>query len=169
MACYDATMLSTNASPPAWRIAVAFLAAPVAAAIAVAWFDSLRGELREPAGRVLSTAIAYALVGTYPPTLVLGVPAFFALRKRLRPTALNCVLVGAAVAALPWFLIGLLLPGGDSAEINGQAARIDGRTTLWGWFVVGRFVAMVAGTGAVGGAVFWLVAAARVSWWPPAR
>ena len=169
MVCYAACMLSTDATPPIWRIAVAFLAAPVAAAIAMAWFDALHGELREPAGRVLSTAIAYAMMGAYPPTLMLGVPAFFALRRRLWPTPLNCMLVGAAVAALPWVLIELLLPGGDNAEVNGRATRIDERTTLWGWFVVGRFVATVAGAGAVGGAVFWLVAAARVSWWRSTR
>ena len=162
-------MLSTDASPPAWRIAVAFVVAPVVAAIAVAWFDSLHGELRKPVAQVLGTAIAYALVGAYPPTLVIAVPAFFALHRTLRATALNCVLVGAVVAAMPWLLLALLLPSGDNATINGHSARIDGRTTLWGWFVLGRFIAMVAGAGTVGGAVFWLVGMARVSRSPPKR
>lgn len=161
-------MLSTGASPAAWRVAVAFVAAPLVVAVGLAWAEPPYGG-PDRMRRVVEAGIAYALVGAYPPALLLGVPAFLALRRRLRPTALNCMLVGAAVAALPWLLLGPLLPGSDDATIMGRATRIDGRTTPWGWFLLARFVAMTAGAGAVGGAVFWLTAAARMPRWPPRR
>lgn len=157
-------MLATDASPPAWRVAAAFVAAPTATAIILAWAVPLYGGMPDRVERVANTAVVYALVGAYPTTLLFGVPAFLVLRRRLPPTALGCSLVGAAVAALPWLLLGLhpAFDTGNSA-IDGRATLIDGRTTLWGWFVWAQLVGTIAGMGAVGGAVFWLVGAARVS------
>lgn len=88
------------------------------------------------------------MFGAFPTMIVFGLPAFFFLRSRLvelRPTALNCAIVGAAVAAAPWCLFFLLLvifsPGPEW-----EAVLLVGKVTL---------------SGAIGGVVFWLVAAAR--------
>jgi len=111
--------------------------------------------------RVLRTWPFYYFLGALLPALVFGVPAFMLLRKLLRLSAVNCVLVGAIVAALPWFLLGLLAGGGE-ASTGGRATITDGHYTAFGWLEFGAFLGMMALAGAVGGMIFWLIAAARL-------
>jgi hypothetical protein len=137
-------MLSSNTSPSAWRVAIAFVTAPTAAALALAWVVPLYGVMPDHAQPVIGSAVLYAF-GAYATTLVFGLPTFLALRRRLRPTLIRCILVGVAVAAAPWLLLALFTPRGDAAITD--------------------FVARIAAVGAVGGAVFWLLALAC----PPPR
>ncbi len=159
-------MFGSDPAPPAWRIILAFLIAPGAAALAFACLGAVVTSPPEGApdtiGWIGIMTYLYALFGAYLPTLVLGVPAFLVLRRWLRPTLLNCALVGAAVAAGPWLLMLPLasLPG--YGQIGGQVPAINGRLTLWGWFLQVRWIALVGGMGALGGAMFWVISAARL-------
>lgn len=145
--------------PPTWRIVAAFLIVPGAAALLMAILMPAYDGLADPVERIGRTALGTAVVGAYPTALLLGVPAFFMLRRRFDPTLLNCSLTGAVVAGLPWFILSTLFQP-DSASIGGRATVIDGSLTAYGWLTNLKFVGLIAAFGAVGGALFWLIAAA---------
>jgi len=146
--------------PAVWRVLLAFLLAPGAAALLMA--ISMPGYAGIPSWseRVWRSAELYAALGAYPITLVFGVPAYFMLRRHLSARPLPCALVGAVVAVFPWMLIILIGPGASEASIDGRATVLNGHTTAYGWLQNAEFVLMMAFFGAVGGLIFWAVAAA---------
>lgn len=109
--------------------------------------------------RILRTFPAVAIVGGYGPTLIFGLPAFLYLRRVTRPRFRIFTLAGAAVAALPWALMSLL-PAAQEASIDGRATVTHGHVTLFGLKEAAKLVSEVGLFGAIGGATFWLIAAA---------
>ncbi len=145
--------------PPTWRIIAAFLIVPGAAALLMAILMPAYDGITDPLEKIWRSALAFAVFGAYPMTIILGLPTFFILRRHFDAKLVNCSLAGAAVAALPWFVLSTLsLP--DSASIGGRATVIDGSLTTYGWVTNLTFVGQLALHGAAGGALFWLIAAA---------
>ena len=142
--------------PPIWRLAIAFVIVPAVAALAMAIQQPLYAGLPDFWDRVFRTAVVNAVVGAYPAALVLGVPAYLVFRKRLRPTVLNCSVVGAAVAALPWLLLGLI-SSPDYAYSNGHVTHQNGHLTLWGLVDLAIFTGWIGLFGAGAGVLFWLI------------
>ena len=148
-------------TPPVWRIILAFALVPGIAALALATTMPLYAGLDSYFERVWRTAIVFAIVA-YPVGIVIGLPTFLVLQRRVAATWLNCALTGAFVAALPWLVIVLLGPSADQASIGGRATVIDGRYTAYGLLSGLQFVGIIALAGATAGLAFWVVAA--VNW-----
>jgi hypothetical protein len=109
--------------------------------------------------RILRSFIVYCLIGAYPTTLIFGVPIYFLLRKRVRPSAVNCMLAGGVAAALPWVVLFILpLPAQSGAIDGGHVTILDGHRTIAGWLYAGQAVAAIGGLGLLAGFVFWVVA-----------
>lgn len=158
----DALAVSDKVVLNPWRVTAAFVLAPFFAALAFAVYEPAYDGLSSYAERVLRSAVIYYVVGALLPTAVLAIPAFLVLKKMLRPTALNCALAGAMIAAIPWFLLGLY-PLTESASIGNQPTVIDGEYTSFGWLSLFRdFLLPIAVAGALGGAIFWLIAATKL-------
>ena len=128
--------------PSKLRILAAFLFAPALAALALAIVQEGYDGPR-PAWELLETTLFFAGFGAYPAIILFGVPAYLILRGRIAPTLLNCVIAGAVTAALPWILYSMVALAGT------------GGTTNYGWL---GFIGIVAGFGALGGLIFWLIA-----------
>ena len=140
----------------------AFVLTPLLASFAVAMAMPLTA-LPNYWDRVLRSWPAYALFGAAPATLVLGIPAFLLLKKLVRPTIFSCALAGAIVASLPWFILSVFSgESASSASINGHVTVQNGSHTIWWWYYLGQFEALVAAAGAIGGVVFWAIAAAKM-------
>ena len=150
---------SERTYPPAWRIIAAFLIVPGATALLMALLMPAYDGIADPLERFWRSALVFGVVGAYPPTIVLGVPAFFMLRRHFYPKLLNCSITGAAVAATPWLILSTLSQP-DSASIGGRATVTDGSLTAYGWLTNLTAVGQIAAIGAVGGALFWVIAAA---------
>lgn len=148
------------ARPPLWRILAAFAGAPFAAALLLACVQPAYDGLPSMVDRILRTFLLYLIIGACPPTVLVGLPAYLVLRKRLRPTALNCGLVGAAVASLPWLFLAIVLPGPDYAFDGGHVTVEHGQKTLWGWLDLLTAMGWLALLGAFAGLIFWVIAAA---------
>ena len=144
------------------RVVLAFVLTPLFASLVVALAMPLYAGLTSYSDRVLRSWPVYAVFGAAPATLVFGIPAFLLLKKLVRPTIIWCGLAGALVAALPWFFVGLLA-GPDQAWTDDHATILNGHYTLYGWLEFGWFLLMTASAGAVGGAIFWMIAAAKFS------
>lgn len=128
-------------------------------ALAVAIKMPAYDGISDPLEKIWRSALLFAVVGAYPTTVILGLPAFFLLRRRFEATLLNCSLTGAVVAALPWFVLSLLsIP--DNASIGGQATVLHGSLTSFGWLTNLTSIGQIALFGAGGGILFWFVAAA---------
>ena len=149
------TVTRKRADPPIWRVVAAFLIAPGAAAFLMPAFDGINA----PIERIWRSAVVFGLFGAYPTTLIIGLPAFFLLRQHFAPKLINCSLTGAVVAALPWFILSVLSQP-DSASIDGRATVTNGSLTAYGWLTNLTFIGQIALLGAVGGLLFWLIAAA---------
>lgn len=145
--------------PPRWRVALAFLLVPGFAALTFAIAMPLYAGLPTVSERIWRSALIYAVVGSYPPALVLGVPAYFVLRRRFEPRLINCASAGAAVAALPWLLLTLVSVPSQSSD-GGRDTVVDGYYTAYGWLLNAQFLGEIALFGALGGALFWAIAAA---------
>lgn len=145
--------------PPTWRIVAAFLIVPGVSALAMAIIMPAYDGISDQVERIWRSALVFAVVGAYPATLILGLPAFFMLRRRFEATLLNCSLTGAIVAALPWFLLSLLSTP-DNASIGGRATVLHGSLTPYGWFTNVTSISQIALFGAAGGLLFWFVAVA---------
>lgn len=134
-------------APVPHRMVWAFAAAPAAGALVIALImAAMTGSLTAGLGMA---AFGLLLVG-YPAALVLGLPAWLFLRRRVRPTPLRCAAAGAAIAGLP-----LLVIMGVTMLAEGASTRDLGNLLL----PLGAALA-----GAVGGVVFWVAAA-----WSPRR
>ena len=107
--------------------------------------------------RIWRTTTTYALFGAYPTAIVFGVPAYILLRQRLAASLFNCTWVGAAVAAFPWVILGLL-SNADYAYNNGHVTHMNGAKTLWGWIEVLLLIAWMGLLGALAGSLFWFIA-----------
>jgi len=147
----------TSWSPPWWRVVAAFVAAPAVAALAFSSVSPLYEGLPDYPERVLRTFPLVAVVGGYLPALIIGLPALLFLRRRVRPTIVNCALAGATVAALPWLLL-TLFPAADSASIGGRPTVVDHHLTWFGLYEGMKVIGEVAAFGLVGGLVFWILA-----------
>lgn len=148
--------------PQWWRIALAFVIAPLvpsAMAAATTLFDGL------PNGSYPQWVALFVLFGGYPATLVFGLPAFLILRSRLQPRFLYVTFAGGLVAAIPWLLLVLFGSNPDMAMIGEHVTVRDGVKTAWGWIEGLKMVGGVFLWGLVGGSVFWFAAV----WRPPIR
>lgn len=134
------------------RIVLAFLLAPALAAASVGVVMALIGlasgmELTAIWIGSYAAIIGYLWLG-WIPTLFLGVPAFFVLRRWLPVGPAPCALTGAGVVAVTVVLGGFLL-GGFTGAATVRLFQIAG---------------LGAVVGAYGGWMFWLIGA-----WRPGR
>ncbi len=139
-------------SPRPWRLAAGFLLAPLVPA--ALW--SLLSSGQQPISWVLNFALAVALIGGFPAALVLGVPVYLLLRRRLRPKVPVVVLVGGLIAATPWLAMMAVMKNPTSAAIGTCQTVLDGQTTWCGYLVGLKFLSLIFGFGAVGGLTFWI-------------
>jgi hypothetical protein len=146
--------------PPIWRVALAFLLAPGAAALLMALAMPAYAGLPSWSERVWRTAQTTSVLGAYPTAVVFGLPAYLTLRRHFAVRPFACVFVGSVIAALPWALVVLAGTNAWQASIDGRATVINGHTTGYGWLLNAEFVLTIGVFGAVGGLVFWVVAAA---------
>lgn len=153
-----ASMVEPELRPPAWRVALAFLLAPAVAAFLYACLLPLYAGVPSLVDRVWRTFPFYFVFGALPATLIFGVPAFFVLKSRVKATPLNCALVGAAIAALPWLVLGLLISP-NYAYSNGHVTHDHGVITWLGFLDLSAGVAELAALGLLAGFVFWVTAA----------
>lgn len=117
--------------PKAWRVLLAFSVAPGLASLALAWAQPLYAGLPDLWSRVARSTFLYAFFGAYPLTILFGLPLYFTIRGRLKPTLLNCSWAGTVTAAAPCLLLGLLF-NPDYAFSNGHVTHEHGMKTLWG-------------------------------------
>jgi hypothetical protein len=90
--------------------------------------------------------------------VLLGLPAYFMLRRRLSPRLITVALAGGLIAAAPWSVLMPLLPNPSDAWIGSCHTVIDGHTTWCGYLEGMKFVALVFGLGIIGGLAFWICA-----------
>jgi hypothetical protein len=108
-----------------------------------------------------SQVLLVVIFGGYPATVLLGLPAYFVLRRRLSPGLIAVALAGGLIAAAPWPALMLLSSNPDDAWIGSCHTVIDGRTTWCGYLEGMKFVALVFCLGATGGITFWICAVWR--------
>lgn len=118
--------------------------------------------------RVWRTAVTFGVLGAYPTAIVFGLPAYLMLRRQLSARPVACAITGFVVAALPWALLVVGASGASEASINGRATVTDGHTTAYGWLQNAEFVLTIGLFGAIGGLLFWAIAAAGQRSEPPA-
>jgi hypothetical protein len=139
-------------------LALGFITAPALAALLFSIASPLYAGLPKLTERVARTTVAVLFV-VYPIALILGVPAYCILRPRMRVTAVNCALMGAGIAALPWlFLSTVVTP--DEATTGDVMTVYNHMRTLAGWMEVLQLVGGIACLGAIAGVVFWVLVAA---------
>lgn len=153
-----ATVSDMSSRPPGWRVALGFVVAPGVAAVLMAAFEIVRRDAANLPGQLWGLSVLVAVVGAYPTTLILGVPAYLALRQRVAPQMLHCAVTGALVAVLPWFLLVSAGPNPIYASEGGIPTVIDGWRTAYGWQMAGYLLLQIATAGFSGGCVFWLIA-----------
>ncbi len=105
-----------------------------------------------------SQVLLVVIFGGYPATVLLGAPAYFMLRQRLRPRLITVTLAGGLIAGAPWPALMLLSSNPDDAWIGSCHTVIDGWTTWCGYLEGMKFVALVFCLGAIGGIAFWVCA-----------
>jgi hypothetical protein len=131
--------------PNPWRVALGFLLAPVFAA-------GLFAVLAD--GPDFGLFLVSLFYGAIPATILIGIPAYFVLRNRVRPRLITLAAGGGVVAIVPWVII-LMLSVGDHAEVGDCVAVVNGRTTWCGYLDNLKFLGMIFGLGVFGGIVFW--------------
>lgn len=145
--------------PSIWRVILAFVVVPGAAALLMAIVMPAYEGITDPLERIWRSAVAFAVFGAYPPAFMIGLPAFFMLRRHVDATIINCAATGAVVAALPWLVLALLSRP-DNASIGGRSTVINGSLTAYGWLMNFYYVGQIALLGTIAGALFWFIAAA---------
>jgi hypothetical protein len=86
-----------------------FVVAPGAAAFVFSSISPLYEGLPNISDRIVRTAAAVCWV-VYPIAVILGIPLYLWLKGRVRPSAFNFAIAGAAVAALPWLALSVATP-----------------------------------------------------------
>ena len=160
---YAAAMYEPRPSltyPPAWRVILAFLVCPLAAALLMALCEPAYEGLPTFTEQVIASAETYAILGAYPTTIIVAVPAYFMLRRHFEARPLTCALAGAIIAAIPWIFLIIVAAGASSASIDGRPTVVDGHYTLYGWLMNAWFVGQIALVGWAAGLLFWGIAAA---------
>lgn len=145
--------------PSIWRVILAFVVVPGAAALLMAIVMPAYEGITDPLERIWRSAVAFAVFGAYPTAFIIGLPAFFMLRRHVDATIINCAATGAVVAALPWLVLALLSRP-DNASIGGRSTVINGSLTAYGWLMNFYYVGQIALLGTIAGALFWFIAAA---------
>ena len=131
-----------------WRVVLAFLLAPVVPAALVVLAISpagLQDELTDL--RFWQFVSLIVMVAGYPPSLLIGLPLYFALKRRARADWWIATFAGGACAAIPW--VYLLVWGG----------LFDGLASERPVPFIG-FSSIVFGLGLIGGFSFWVIAIA---------
>jgi hypothetical protein len=143
-----------------WRVIAAFAIAPMVPILLVFGVPELYAahpNVWDPKFRLwllIATFVAYAT------TLVIGVPLFLLLPRKVVASLVNCVLAGACVAATTWLMLGLIPTPNSSSYSGGHDTIVGGHYTVWGWIDFGTLILEIAALGALGGLAFWLIAAA---------
>jgi len=150
-------MQSVVRSPRLWRLILGFICGPAVAAGLFAVIFPLYQGLPSAPERIWHTLVTVLWV-VYPVTAIFGLPLYVILRSRARASMLNCVLSGAAVSALPWFILGLLATPNE-ASVGHVVTVHNHMRTLAGWTEFLQLIGGVAILGAIGGLVFWLCVA----------
>lgn len=119
----------------------AFVAAPVSGAAAV---GLTIGLIDPPFDVALKIAVFGLLVFALPATVLLGLPLYLVLRRRVRLTVITAASAGAVVGAAPALLMNLALLSQGLAR---NAAEVLALPLL------------ATAPGALGGLVFWAVVA----------
>ncbi|MBY3514374.1 hypothetical protein HFN76_19385 [Rhizobium laguerreae] len=153
--------VTTFASPPWWRIAVALIVVPLVASFAYAVYSPAYQGLPDMMERVVQTTAVVAFFGAYPPTVVLGIPLILYFRGRVRASLANCAMAGASVATFPWLCLTVFF-GPDKAYTNDHITHENGMMTWWGLLETTELLAEIAVFGIAAGGLFWLVAAAGI-------
>lgn len=137
----------------AWRIALAFLLAPVPS-IAI---YALREVGIDPR---LGGAMTLVAIGAYVPLLIFGVPLYCLLRDRVRPRLVPAALLAGSVAVLPWLLLTAMGSSGHS-QVGAVTVMENGQLTWPGFWLRLRMFAEIFAMGALAGALFWAIAGRR--------
>lgn len=103
--------------------------------------------------------IAVLAVGAFPPTLFLAIPIYVIVRDHGRLSPIFVCVTAGLIAVTPWFLLELLLSNGRSSfSFNNVLLVQDGVLTAAGRLQQTRTYAAKFLAGALGGAIFWLIA-----------
>jgi hypothetical protein len=130
-----------------------FVVAPGAAAFVFSSISPLYAGLPNLSDRVLRTAEAVSWV-VYPIAVILGIPLYLGLKGRVRPSAVNLAIAGAAVAATPWLALSVIATP-DEASTGDVITVHHHLRTLVGWLEELKFVGEIALFGAFAGLMFW--------------
>lgn len=141
--------------PKPWRVAFGFLMAPLVPAALWLLPGFWHGTLITSFGSQLILVTTY---GPYPAVVLLGVPAYFLLRRRLRPRLLTLASAGGIIAVAPWAAMLPMLSNPSDGWIGSCHTVIGGQATLCGYLEGVKFMALVFGLGTIGGIVFWICA-----------
>lgn len=159
-------MADPSPPPPLLKMLAGFVLAPTAAAIGYAALHPLTGTNVPWPEAILRTAGFYTLIAV-PIGFVFGYPTFAVLSDRLKPTILNFALVGSAIVAVPFSIIGLLSALVTRYQVYGHdgPAWRPALTTTEGWLNLVWFTGEIAVFGAIGGVVFWMIVEAPGRTW----
>lgn len=146
-------------TPPVWRVVLAFIIAPMVIAAVLAGWAQAGSGWDWWLERTVNTTLLFLMFGAYPPTLIVGAPAYMFLRRRVRPTLFNCILAGLLVAGIPALILALLPASGTYIE-DGQTVVGNGVKTAWGWREDAEHVGLMCVLGVVTGLIFWTIAVA---------
>jgi hypothetical protein len=146
---------ANSPQPKPWRLALGFLVAPLVPAALWLMPGLWHGTSITSFGSQVMLVVIY---GPYPATVLLGLPAYFMLRRRLSPRLITVALAGGLIAAAPWSMLMPLLPNPSDAWIESCHTVIAGHTTWCGYLEGMKFVALVFGLGVIGGLAFWVCA-----------
>ncbi len=126
------------------RVAAAFIAAPLFASLLTgAGLATFTGGAMGPWLPMAFGIAVVALMVAAPLTVVLGIPAYLLLRRRVKARLTGSALTGAAIAATPWLAV--VLAGAASGSLA------EPWTILW---PLGLLIVV----GAASGALFWWIA-----------
>ena len=117
--------------PPAWRLATAFLIAPGIGALA-ATAVRYRQLGANDAGD-LGLLFGIFVVFGYCISTVIGVPAYFWLRRQLTLSLISCGIVGGIVAVLPF-----LAEQDNEYKIVAGVAGVVGGSAFWAIAISGK-------------------------------